>query len=160
MQINKNSLNKIIIKSKNRYDLWTLFLLSITPKNLCEIGVWKGEFAYHLLSNVNSIKKYYLIDPWTNLKGWNKPANVSNKIFKEIKSEAVHKLKSFNNTKFIQKCTKEAMNEIKNSSIDFVYIDGDHSLRGITLDLISIFPKIKKMGFLLELSGKHLNFII
>jgi len=44
--------------------------------------------------------------------------------------------------------TKQAANKIKNSSLDFIYIDGDHTLRGITIDLITLLPKIKKNGLI------------
>ncbi|MEO0338135.1 MAG: riboflavin synthase, partial [Bacteroidota bacterium] len=35
--------------------------------------------------------------------------------------------------------TTEVINKIKDNSLDFVYIDGDHTLRGITIDLINIW---------------------
>ena len=44
--------------------------------------------------------------------------------------------------------TTEIIDEIKDESLDFVYIDGDHTLKGITIDLINLWPKIKKNGFI------------
>lgn len=38
--------------------------------------------------------------------------------------------------------------EIPDESLDLVYIDGDHTLRGIVIDLISIYPKVKSGGFI------------
>lgn len=40
------------------------------------------------------------------------------------------------------------MESIPDGSLDFAYIDGDHTLRGITLDLSLILPKIKEGGFI------------
>ena len=34
------------------------------------------------------------------------------------------------------------------SSVDFAYIDGDHTLRGITIDLIRVFPKVRPGGWI------------
>jgi len=35
------------------------------------------------------------------------------------------------------------IDEIPDQSLDFPYIDGDHTLRGITVDLMQVLPKIK-----------------
>jgi len=40
------------------------------------------------------------------------------------------------------------IDEIPDQSLDFAYIDGDHTLRGITLDLIQLLPKIKDGGLI------------
>jgi hypothetical protein len=37
--------------------------------------------------------------------------------------------------------TKEVIDDIPDNSLDFAYIDGDHTLRGITVDLIKVFPR-------------------
>jgi hypothetical protein len=39
------------------------------------------------------------------------------------------------------------VDEIPDGDLDFVYIDGDHTLRGITVDLARLFPKVKVGGF-------------
>jgi hypothetical protein len=32
-------------------------------------------------------------------------------------------------------------------ALDFAYVDGDHTLRGITIDLVKVFPKIRVGGW-------------
>jgi len=44
--------------------------------------------------------------------------------------------------------TKDIVDEIPDESLDFAYIDGDHTLRGITIDLIKLLPKMKKNGLI------------
>ncbi len=44
--------------------------------------------------------------------------------------------------------TKEVIDEIPDGSLDFAYIDGDHTLRGITIDLIKLMPKVKEGGLI------------
>lgn len=80
-----------------------------------------------------------MVDPWANLPEWNKPFNVSQQIFDDIYREmdaktafAAHK------RRILRGCTKEVVAGIPNESLDFAYIDGDHTLRGITIDLIKI----------------------
>jgi len=151
--MNFQDLNKIVCTaidlSKNREELWCNILKSIKPKYACEIGVWKGEFAKILLSNIPSIKKYTMVDPWKNLKDWNKPANFNTIEFNKIRDEALENVKKFHKkTIEFRLPTKQAANKIKNSSLDFIYIDGDHTLRGITIDLITLLPKIKKNGLI------------
>ena len=40
------------------------------------------------------------------------------------------------------------VDQIPDGDHDFVYIDGDHTLRGITVDLTRLFPKVKVGGFM------------
>jgi hypothetical protein len=90
-----------------------------------------------------------MIDPWANLPNWNKPFNVSTEVFNDVYNEAM------GNTEFaaakrivLRGTSKEAIANIPDESLDFAYIDGDHTLRGITIDLIKILPKIKEGGMI------------
>jgi hypothetical protein len=40
------------------------------------------------------------------------------------------------------------IDQIPDGSLDFAYVDGDHTLRGITVDLISVYPKIRDGGWI------------
>jgi|SRR5437868_2790994 len=44
--------------------------------------------------------------------------------------------------------TKEVVGNTPDNSVDFAYIDGDHTLRGITIDLINLLPKVRIGGLL------------
>jgi hypothetical protein len=37
---------------------------------------------------------------------------------------------------------------IADGELDFAYIDGDHTLKGIAIDLIRVYPKVKTGGFI------------
>jgi len=92
---------------------------------------------------------YHLIDPWRSLPNWNKPFNVGQEEFDAVRLEAIHRTQKHQSRRVIhQSTTNCACLSIADSSIDIAYIDGDHTLRGILLDLISIFPKIREGGFL------------
>jgi predicted O-methyltransferase YrrM len=140
---------KIPNESINRFDLWTQIINQKSPKNIAEIGVWKGDFAASILDQCPSIEKYLMIDPWANLPDWNKPFNVTPEAFTEIYEEAMHKTEFASGKRVVLKGrTKDVIEDIDEESLDFVYIDGDHTLRGITIDLISILPKIKAGGLI------------
>jgi hypothetical protein len=44
--------------------------------------------------------------------------------------------------------TTEVIARVPDQSLDFIYIDGDHTLRGIAIDLINAYPKLKPGGYL------------
>lgn len=136
-------------RAGNRYDLWTEFVRRADVRTLLEVGVWKGDFACKILSQSSFIHRYYMIDPWAKLSDWNKPLNVGQRQFDEVFAEAMHKT-AFAKEKVVvlRGRTKEVIDEIPDGSLDFAYIDGDHTLRGITIDLIKVFPKIRWGGFI------------
>lgn len=132
----------------DRFSLWSWLANHISAKSLAEIGVWKGDFAEHLLKSVPAIECYYMIDPWAILPDWNKPFNKI-KDFESIYKQAMQRLLfASEKTKTLRGRTIEMIHGIPDNSLDFAYIDGDHTLRGITIDLISILPKIKPGGFI------------
>lgn len=138
-----------IENSSNRFQLWAYFLNRVESRNACEVGVWKGDFARYLLDHVDTIEKYYFVDPWRNLPTWNKPANKSNDEFENIRSEALEKNKMHEGKiRELRMTTKEAAANLEDETLDFTYIDGDHTLRGITIDLNVIYPKTKTNGFI------------
>ncbi len=145
----KHEIEKIATKAKNRTNLWASFIQQNNCNSIAEIGVYKGIFAEDMLKRNNFIEKYFLIDPWRNLADWNKPANKNNTVFEKIYTEAVQRTDFAKNKRIILRGkTTEIIDEIEEKSLDFVYVDGDHTLKGITIDLINIWPKLKKSGFI------------
>jgi hypothetical protein len=145
----KSAIENAVNISNDRTNLWTNILSELDCKSLCEVGVWKGEFAESLLQRLNRIESYTLIDPWKNLPDWNKPANKSDIEFERIHDEAMKRVNPYKEKIIeIRATTKNAKKKIKNGSLDFVYIDGDHTLRGITIDLNAMLPKVRKYGFI------------
>jgi hypothetical protein len=42
----------------------------------------------------------------------------------------------------------EVIDGVPDASLDLVYIDGDHTLRGITIDLLNVWKKVKAGGWI------------
>lgn len=138
-----------IDRSNSRFELWINFLNSIKAKNLAELGVYKGDFAARLLKNCDSIEKYYMIDPWRHLDDWNKPANKEDNIFEKFLSETKSKTDFASEKRIVLRGkTTEVVEKIADGELDFAYIDGDHTLKGISIDLIRLFPKVKDGGWI------------
>lgn len=133
--------------SASRFELWKKFLDIRQVRTVAEIGVWKGDFAEEILRCCQSVERYYMIDPWANLPDWNKPFNVAPEVFDEIYQEMDRKTEFASGKRVILRGrTKEVISAIPDNSLDFAYIDGDHTLRGITIDLMKVLPKIKEGG--------------
>ena len=136
-------------KSTSRFDLWLGLIKSIKVKKMAEVGVYRGDFASFILRGCDSIEKYYAIDPWRHLDDWNKPANKSDRTFEKFLSETKEKT-SFASEKrvILRGKTTEVIDGIPDGELDFAYIDGDHTLKGITIDLVSLFSKIRVGGWI------------
>jgi hypothetical protein len=114
-----------------------------------EVGVYEGIYAEHIMRECDAIATYLMIDPWQHLPDWNKPANKSQHVFDDIYLEAIDRtFFAKERLKIIRKKTIDAAPDIEDNSLDAVYIDGDHTLRGITIDLTLMLPKVKSGGII------------
>ncbi len=105
-----------------------------------EIGVFKGENAYNMLTSI-PIKHLYLIDPYEAFVQHDIP-----KDFSRFYEEAKARLEPFKDKiTFIKKLSYEAASEIPDN-LDFVYIDGNHDYDFVKKDIELYFPKVKSGG--------------
>src|SRR6516225_9719262 len=149
MHIEEPQFHHLVSSAKSRIHLWERVLRVINVKTMLEVGVWKGEYAQQILAQCEFIQRYYMIDPWANLPDWNKPFNVSPEVFEEVYEEAMTKTEFAAAKRVVLRGrTKEVIGAIPDNSLDFAYIDGDHTLRGITVDLIKVLPKVNEGGLI------------
>lgn len=140
-------LDKKIINESSRLKLWEDIINHYGFENITEIGVYKAAFTEHMLKNCPSIQKFNMIDPWRNLSDWNKKLNVGQDEFDEILNEVKAKTQFAESKRVILRGkTTEVIDEIEDGSQDYVYIDGDHTLRGIIIDLLRVWNKVKPDG--------------
>jgi len=109
-----------------------------------EIGVYRGECSEAVLKNMN-IECYYLIDPYIAYdkfsENWYK--NKKNSSLEESELIMKNKLKKFNNWKLLKDFSFNVTNKFEDNSLDFVYIDGNHSYEFVMKDLIDYYPKVR-----------------
>lgn len=149
MNIRNKTIYGLFKSSASRVEAWISFLNTIKAQHVLELGVARGIFAKAILKECSFIDKYTMIDPWRNLKSWNKPANKPDELFEEFYKQTL-KNTQFAKSKLniLRGKTTEVINKVTDQSLDFAYIDGDHTLKGITIDLINIYPKIKDGGWI------------
>ncbi len=133
----------------SRINFWISFIAINNLKKILELGVYKGYFAHNILKNCPNITDYIMLDSWRSLDNWNKPANKDNKAFNNFYQEAMDKTQFAAHKRVVLRgTTLEVSEDIKSDSVDLAYIDGDHTLRGISIDLIRMWPKVNSNGFI------------
>jgi hypothetical protein len=130
-------------------------LLDGMPKNAraVEIGVYEGDFSARIL-NSTAPEMLTLIDPW-QLHGGESHAdalygrNRSDVAEMERRyAQVKQRFEGMSNVTILRESSAEAHVHIPDASLDFVYIDGDHSYEGCSSDIRLYSPKLKLGGFL------------
>jgi len=135
--------------SGSRMEFWPRFINETGAAAVAEIGVYRGAFAARLLAECADISVYIMIDPWRHLPDWNKPANKADDVFERYFEESMHKTSEWADKRIVLRGrTADVIDEIPDGALDFAYVDGDHTLRGITIDLINVFPKVRSGGWI------------
>lgn len=108
-----------------------------------EIGVAAGEYS-EILMNANSNLFLYGVDPWEPYSGYKDFARLGT--FTSLEQQAHERLDRFDNYKFLKMYSLDAAERIPDGSLDFVYIDANHSEPYVTQDITAWFPKVRKGG--------------
>lgn len=128
-------------KNSSRDDL-PQFFVDMGYKVGAEIGVYRGGFT-KLFCQAGL--KMYAIDPWMAYLGAGRSENKTDK--QDENYEIAQKtLSQYSSCKLIRKTSQDALIDIPDASLDFVYIDGDHRFRYIAEDIVGWSKKVKKGG--------------
>jgi predicted O-methyltransferase YrrM len=109
-----------------------------------EIGVYEGEFS-EVLCKANLEAKLYSIDPWAPHPDYT--AFIKKETFERAYKKAKERLSNLN-CEMIKKLSLDAINDFMDESLDFVYIDGDHSFQACTNDIVEWSKKVKIGGII------------
>jgi len=107
-----------------------------------EVGVWAGRNASQIYKSVPNLK-LILVDPWVPYSGRTKKSGYMESVYEQCKKRLQHR-----NPEYMRMSSIEASGQIKNESLDFVYIDGMHDFNGVMMDLLCWIPKVKKNGII------------
>ncbi|WP_254442492.1 glycosyltransferase family 2 protein [Ruegeria arenilitoris] len=144
-------------KQRERKDGLRRELLELMPKGKLsiEIGVWKGEFSQILLEGLRP-SKLFLIDPWgvqedpedgVSLAGARSKKDMD-RIYESVKNNYKDEI-ARGKIAVIRDFSVPAMDQFKDGSIGFAYVDGDHSYEGVKADLKAILPKMQTGGVIM-----------
>jgi hypothetical protein len=107
-----------------------------------EIGVRAGDSSELILQIPGT--RLLCIDPWSATPGYGESLD-----YKIIKAEAMRKLSPFGDRATIVECiSSEASLLVDEYSLDFAFLDGNHSFPFVLADCLIWWPKIKPGGIL------------
>lgn len=110
---------------------------------MVEIGSYKGESTLMFASSF-AFDTIYSIDPLVGMSdNIQEEFNQNTKLFKG-NGTGIGDIK----VEHIKEYSFDAVERFKDESLDFVYIDGDHSFDNVARDILLYLPKIKKTGFI------------
>lgn len=111
------------------------------PETAAEIGVRAGDNAFGMLSEY-PIKHIFLIDPY--LAYDDDGSFITEEAQNHFLSQALLQLKPMLNRISLMLMTSvEASRFLPDNSLDYAYIDADHSYEHVKEDIISWYPKTK-----------------
>lgn len=109
-----------------------------------EVGVAGGHFTEQILATWPRCSKLFAVDCWGAFEGNHITDDEQEQRFRDVST----KFASRKNMKIVRQYSHVAAATHSNSSIDFIYIDADHSHAAALLDLKSWFPKLKRKGIM------------
>jgi predicted O-methyltransferase YrrM len=122
-----------------RHNLVELFA-ELGYKKGAEIGVYMGDFSIDLCQTVQNLE-LICVDPWEDFG----PAGPSRRHMEERYQHCVKRLSQYQVT-FMRMPSLEAVKQIPDESLDFVYIDALHDFNNAILDIIEWERKVKHGG--------------
>jgi hypothetical protein len=148
------------VEIKSRYEIgeW------LNEKGLIEFGVEIGTFNGWFASDILHLwrgKKLYLIDAWRYLEYWNDKMNAGKEEQRNRLCNTFEMIYKFGRrVVMIRELSEDAGLLFNNHSLDFVYIDADHSYESVFRDIQLWASKVKSGGVLIGhdyLDGTQLN---
>lgn len=116
-----------------------------------EIGTHRGEFAEQFMKSWDG-QELTCIDPWSVPEGYEEQAKHlwGGQSREQDYLEAMRRLQPFNHpTKRVRLCrgtSAQGLSLYDDNTLDFVYIDGDHSLEGVMFDIQYWWTRLKSGG--------------
>lgn len=122
---------------RHRAEVLIDILKPLNPKIGAEVGVDKAETSTRLLTAYSDMT-LYLIDKWTG------------RTYRPSEKIAMRVLEPFGKRAIVLKGDSVAMaNEIKDGSLDFVFIDAKHDEEPVRADMDAWYPKVRSGGYVL-----------
>jgi hypothetical protein len=108
-----------------------------------EIGVWKGEYSAALCA-ANPNLGLICVDGWAPYPDYFEQKNTAERL-EQAYQVARQRLAPYH-CAFIRKPSHEAAPWVLDGSLDFVYIDGNHTYEAVMRDLACWVPKVRPGG--------------
>ena len=120
--------------------------LGLTGRGV-ELGTFKGEFSRVILESWPGT--LFMIDVWRplSIEEYDDQSNHANHT--DAYSEAMNNTKEYAERAHMIRCKGEVAAELfQDESLDFVYIDANHTYEAVTEDIRIWYPKVKSGGII------------
>ena len=112
---------------------------------MVEIGSYQGE-STSLFAMYFKPKELFAIDPFVN--GYDPRDDSSFANFDDVSYNFKLRIEPFPCIKHIKEFSYNVIDQFEDDSLDFVYIDGEHTYEGVLKDIKAYLPKIKLNGYI------------
>ena len=111
-----------------------------------EVGVCLAHTTEAFAKGIKNLKKLYAVDNYPTFVDWD--GSDWNKDRQDLmKKAAQEKMLAYKDkVEFLHVSSEEFVKTIEDESLDFVFIDGDHSFEAALKDFQNYYPKVKKGG--------------
>ena len=138
-----NPQNPLCLRTRDDFSKFFTFL---GFKTGVEVGVLRGEFSAQLLKDWNGT--LYLVDAWKHLDDYRDASN-GDDITHEANYQFVKQRFARNpNVVIFRSLSAEAANSFQTGSLDWVYLDANHSYEAVKVDLEAWYPKVRIGGII------------
>ncbi len=131
-------------------------LLNILPKNgtCAEVGSWKGDFSQKILEATQP-QQLTLIDPYKFFGEYENAwyggqaggQQKMDDIFNAVNTRFAPEMEQ-GRLRILRMNSDQGINELENASMDWIYVDGNHTYEFVKTDLELSWNKIKTNGYL------------
>ena len=132
----------------NRIELLDVIFSDPKIKIGVEIGTFKGEFSKEILKRFSGT--LYMVDVWNELGEEYIDASNHKNFENGVYGECMSNIKGLEERGLMVRGTSKKTSEIfHDSSLDFIYIDANHSYDFVKEDLELWYPKVKPGGWVM-----------
>jgi len=122
-----------------------------TVSNAVEVGIWRGDYSLQIIealspTNFFGVDPYLIHDEYNNVPNSSEYANQHN--LDQLYERVNTKFNSWPCASLIRNKGVDAAAQFEDASLDFVYIDGDHTYDYVKGDIAAWWPKVKPGGIL------------
>ncbi len=116
-------------------------------KTGAEIGTSTGWYAKWLFHRIKGLK-LYCVDPWEVYEDYTELHDKAGQPLYDQRFEDTKKRLVGKNVEFIKKYSMDAVKDFEDNSLDFVFIDGNHSFEYVVDDIAAWSKKVRPGGII------------
>ena len=136
-----------------RWDVISILIDQFNFKSGVEIGVFNGKNVFELAGKHKKLKLTgvdpYKVQEENSLYEKNINEEYDNKSLNIIRRNTLKEALRYSNLEILIDTSYNASAQFDKESIDFVFIDGDHSYESVKIDIQCWEPKVKENGLVM-----------